>query len=157
MLVGRSLYHKISRFAAGIISATYVALLLAACSPAQHRENGLIFTDWYIVKSFGNTGITTAYGKIKNSSASGTTLNAVALDCAEKVELHETIESGGRISMIALVSVPLPAGLTIAFEPGRKHLMISGFRQPAPAQCKAIFRIAGSDISFEIPVRERKG
>lgn len=41
-----------------------------------------------------------------------------------RVELHESMTHGGMTGMRPLATVPLPAGETIAFEPGGKHLMI---------------------------------
>ncbi len=136
--------------------AAIMPLILAACNRVQHREYGLIFTDWYVVKPVVDNGMTTAYGKIANPTAEASTLTAVALDCAEKVELHETVESAGRVSMIGLSSVALPSGFTVAFEPGKKHLMISAFKRPDSGKCRATFMVAGRSASFEIPVRERK-
>ncbi|HNN01841.1 MAG TPA: copper chaperone PCu(A)C [Turneriella sp.] len=156
MTVRRTLHQVRSWSAATRISATFVAMLFAACNQVQHRENGLVFGDWYIVKPVVDNGMTTAYGTITNSAAEATTLEAVALDCAEKVELHETIESAGRVSMVGLGRVTLPAGLTLAFQPGKKHLMISGLRQIADGKCRATFTVAGRGISFEIPIRDRR-
>lgn len=133
-----------------------VALLFAACGQVQHRENGLVFAGWYIAKPVVESGMTTAYGKMTNMQGEITTLNAVSLDCAEKVELHETMESRGRVSMVGLSSVTIAAGSTITFEPGKKHLMISGFRQPASGKCTATFTVAGRGFSFAIPVKDRR-
>lgn len=130
-------------------------LLIAGCSPKQHSENGLQFSEWYIVKPAVDNGMTTAYGRLTNTQSETTTLNAVSLDCAEKAELHETIESKGRLSMLGLESVTIPAGATITFQPGSKHLMISGFKSPASGKCRATFTVAGRPISFAIAVRDR--
>ena len=43
-----------------------------------------------------------------------------------KVELHESMTHGGMTGMRPLATIALPAGETIAFEPGGKHLMIFG-------------------------------
>jgi copper(I)-binding protein len=155
MSVCRNL-HRVGPRVAARITAVAVAVLYAACGQVQLRENGLVFAEWYIVKPVVESGVTTAYGKVTNTQNEATTLNAVSLDCAQKAELHETIESGDRVSMLGLDSITIPAGATVAFEPGKKHLMISGLRQPANGKCIATFTVAGRNISFAIPVKERR-
>lgn len=137
-------------------STVLACALVSACGPKQHREHGYVFVDWYIVKPVVATGMTTAYGKITNSRAEAVTLDAVSLDCADKVELHETIETAGRVSMVNLAAISIFPGETVAFLPGKKHLMVTGLRQPVGAACQATFRLAGASCKFEIPVRERK-
>jgi copper(I)-binding protein len=50
-----------------------------------------------------------------------------------RVEMHETKNAGGRMSMVAIPNLPVPAGAHIMFEPGGKHLMLYG----VPATVKA--------------------
>lgn len=156
MPVRRILQKECIRSATTVISVAVILLLLGACDQVQHRENGLVFGEWYIVKPVVDTGMTTGYGKVTNTHSETTTLDTVSLDCAEKVELHETMESGGRVSMLGLDSVTMKAGATITFQPGKKHLMITGLRQPASGRCTATFTFAGRSISFAIPVKERR-
>lgn len=132
-----------------------LAFLPAFCGQ-RHREHGLIFSDWYVVKPIAKTGMTTAYGSVSNTLAEPVSLTAVTLSCAEKTEMHETIENGGRVSMVALSNIVLPAGETVAFRPGQKHLMVSGLQPPQDELCEAVFTIAGRPSRFTIPLRERK-
>ena len=138
------------------VPAVLACLLASACGPRQHQEHGYVFVDWYIVKPVVATGMTTAYGKITNSRAEAATLEAVSLDCADEVELHETIETAGRVSMVSLKAVSLAPGETLAFTPGKKHLMVMGLRQPVTGICEITFRLSGIRCTFEIPVKERK-
>lgn len=137
-------------------STVLACALVSACGPRQHQEHGYVFVDWYIVKPVVATGMTTAYGKITNSRAEAATLEAVSLDCADEVELHETIETAGRVSMVNLKAVSLAPGETLAFVPGKKHLMVTGLRQPVTGLCEITFRLSGIRCTFEIPVKERK-
>ena len=43
-----------------------------------------------------------------------------------RMEMHETTEEDGMMSMAKLKSIPVPAGKTVKLEPGGKHLMIWG-------------------------------
>ena len=43
-----------------------------------------------------------------------------------RIELHDMTMAGGVMSMAKLDAVPVPAGGTVSFTPGGKHLMIFG-------------------------------
>lgn len=136
-------------------TAILVALLSVACGQVQHSENGIVFARWYIVKPAVDRDITTAYGQIGNVHSEPAVLSTVSLDCAETVELHETVEAEGRVSMKGLNNITIAAGTTIVFQPGSKHLMVSGFKSPLSGKCQATFTVAGRPIIFAIPVKER--
>ncbi len=44
--------------------------------------------------------------------------------------MHETLESQGQSQMRMLTSVPVPAGKSIAFSPGGRHIMLQGLAHP---------------------------
>lgn len=52
---------------------------------------------------------------------------------AKRVELHATQDDKGVIKMISLDKVDVPAGGSVSFAPGGKHLMLFGL-EPAPAK-----------------------
>lgn len=130
-------------------------LLLWACGRQKHSEQGLLFNDWYIVKPMVPGGMTTAYGSIRNNRAEPVTLTGVKLACADKTELHETVESAGRMAMLPLTDVVIAAGETASFSPGKKHLMVSRPALPADEQCEATFMTNRATIRFFIPIRQR--
>ncbi|ASK86965.1 copper chaperone PCu(A)C [Sphingorhabdus sp. SMR4y] len=53
-------------------------------------------------------------------------LVSVTSDDVLRLEMHETTEEDGMMSMAKLKSIPVPAGETVKLEPGGKHLMIWG-------------------------------
>ena len=53
-------------------------------------------------------------------------LVGVTSDDVLRMEIHETTEENGMMSMAQLKSIPVPAGKTVKLEPGGKHLMIWG-------------------------------
>ena len=59
-----------------------------------------------------------------NGGPADSTLIAVASPVAIRTELHETMAQGPTMSMRAIDRVALPAGGTIAFAPGGKHVML---------------------------------
>lgn len=60
-------------------------------------------------------------------------LLAVGSPAVERIELHETTGQNGRMSMRALDSVAVPAGGTVEFAPGGRHLMLFGVQPTVQA------------------------
>ena len=97
-----------------------IALLLAACQPAA----GLTVSDAWARPGIagGNSG---AFFIIDNRGEADTLLSA-ASDISQAVELHRTIMEGDVMQMQPQESVPVPAGETVAFQPGGLHVMFIG-------------------------------
>ena len=69
-------------------------------------------------------------------------LTGVAVAGAE-VELHETSEAGGVMSMGAVDGIPVPAATTVQLAPGGYHGMIFGTLTPGPVDVTFNFERAG--------------
>jgi periplasmic copper chaperone A len=50
-------------------------------------------------------------------------------DITLKTEIHETMDHGGKMTMMPLKSVPIPADGTVNFAPGGKHVMLFDMRK----------------------------
>jgi copper(I)-binding protein len=66
----------------------------------------------------------------------GTSVRGVITDYALKVEMHESVEKDGMMTMKPIDSVDVPAKGTVAFAPGGKHLMIFGINDTAISRGK---------------------
>lgn len=64
-----------------------------------------------------------AYFTIKGG-AQATSLVAVSSPAAIRAEMHEMKEEGGMMTMAPLKDVAIPAGGTVEFKPGGKHIML---------------------------------
>lgn len=64
------------------------------------------------------------------------TLRGVLTDRAQRVEMHESLEQGGVMTMRPVESVEVPAKGTVAFAPGGKHIMLWGINPAAVEQGK---------------------
>ena len=64
-----------------------------------------------------------AYFTLTNGGTAAT-IASVAIDGADKAELHETVGTG----MKPLASVPVAAGDKVIFAPGGKHVMVFGVK-----------------------------
>ena len=70
-----------------------------------------------------------AYFEITNNGERGNQLIGVTTDPAPRVELHQTIEDQGNARMVHTPVVRIPAGETISFEPGGRHVMLMGLTE----------------------------
>ncbi|MEG3174915.1 copper chaperone PCu(A)C [Sphingomonas sp. RB3P16] len=96
------------------------ALALAGCSsgpPQLSVEKG------YIRLAAVPRHPAVAYFTIHGGTAD-TTLIAVSSEVSIKNELHESMKEGAMTAMKPIEDVPIPAGSTVAFAPGGKHLML---------------------------------
>ncbi len=92
--------------------------------------------------------------KLRNGGAADRLL-AASSDAAERVELHSMKMEGDVMRMRQLDAIDLPAGATVALEPGGLHLMFLGLRQPLAAgsrfPLKLRFEKAG-EVTVEVKV-----
>jgi len=101
----------------GIVAA---ALFAAACQqqPAEMRAERA----WVRLPAVeGRPGA--AYFTVHGGSA-GDTLLRVSTPAAVRTELHETMDHQGMKSMQPMREAAVPAGGTLAFAPGGKHVML---------------------------------
>lgn len=71
------------------------------------------------------------YLTIQNTGKEDDTLVAASLDAAREATVHESIESGGVVSMPHLKNgLPIPAGATVELRPGGPHLMFMPLTRP---------------------------
>ncbi len=66
------------------------------------------------------------YVEITNTGTTDDALVAIATPAAAKPMLHETVVTDGMASMPHVMSVPVPAGQTVALAPGGYHGMLMG-------------------------------
>lgn len=131
------------------------ALLLGACTQQKHREAGLLFRDWYVVRPVvAGTG-SVAYGTITNEGAALQTLQKAVFSCAGGTDLHETLTDGGRARMVPLAAIKLMPGETLVFEPGHKHVMLQKLEMQTDS-CEAIFSFDAVNVKLLIPLRDRQ-
>ena len=115
--------------ALSLSSAVVVALALAGCA----KEKELYVSDAYVrfapVKDNPSAAYFTVHGGPQDVSLIGVT-SPVAI----RTEMHETMGSGGMAAMKPVMNVQVPAGSTVKFEPGGKHVMLwninPGIRPP---------------------------
>ena len=71
------------------------------------------------------------YFILRNRGSVADTLDAVASAVADSVTPHESMdEGGGRTMMMPLSWIAIPAGDSVVFAPGGRHLMLERFTRP---------------------------
>ena len=99
----------------------------SAASPTAAPDGALVVRDAW-VRAADEGGLSAAYLTIANGSAADDALVGVsAPDLATSVSLHETTTGDdGMTGMHHTPSIAVPAGGTVALEPGGYHVMLEG-------------------------------
>jgi copper(I)-binding protein len=67
---------------------------------------------------------------IKNEGGTADRLIAASSPVAEKAELHEMVMDNDVMKMRMVGAIDLPAGRSVALEPGGFHIMLMGLKKP---------------------------
>ena len=103
------------------LAAVSASLMLASCG-----QGDFLFADKAVVKLSPVEGNPSVGYMDLHGGPEDTQLVSVTADDVMRMEMHETVEEDGMSKMRPLKSVNIPAGETVKFEPGGKHLMIWG-------------------------------
>ena len=124
-----------ARFAVTVLVAL-LATTLAACgssssaSPVAVTDEAVAARDAWI-RAADEGGLSAAYLTISNGSeADDALVDVSAPDLATSVSLHETTTGDdGMTGMHHTPSIAVPAGGTVALEPGGYHVMLEGLQR----------------------------
>lgn len=101
-----------------------------------------------------------AYLTIVNGTGQSDRLVGVESNRADRVEMHTTIKKDGMMSMQKLSGVDVPAGKSVAFEPGGRHIMLIGLHDALKAgqtfSLTLVFEKAGRR-QVQVEVRDLRG
>lgn len=135
--------------------ALFVApLALSACGdPAP------TYIDQAWVRLSPNKDAPSAGYFVAHGGDSATQLRGVLTDYALKVEMHESMNQDGKMSMKPIESVDIPAKTEVAFAPGGKHLMLWGVNDTAISRGKMTltFLLANGDRLLVDAVIQKAG
>jgi hypothetical protein len=95
------------------------ALALGACA----KKPELSVSEAYVQLSPVKTNPSAAYFTI-HGGGQDVSLIGVSTEVAIRSEMHETMSQGSMASMKPVTNVQVPAGSTVKFEPGGKHVML---------------------------------
>lgn len=134
----------------------------SASAPASSAPAGDTVTledGW--VKSAA-TGMSAAFGMLVNEGSDDVTVVSATSPASSMLELHETVENeAGEMIMREIEGgFVIPAGGSIALEPGAHHLMLMDLTAPLKAGDTVSVTLTFSDDStyeFEAPVKDYSG
>jgi copper(I)-binding protein len=101
-----------------LVAVMVAAVALAGCEQAQ-----LGVEDAWVRLPAVSSRPGAAYFTVKGGNEA-TSLLAVSSPAAVRTELHEMKHEGGMMTMAPIKDVAIPAGATVKFEPGGKHIML---------------------------------
>ncbi len=138
-----------------LLAVLAAPLALAACGdPAP------TYIDQAWVRLSPNKDTPSAGYFVAHGGDAGTQLRGVLTDYALKVEMHESVEKNGMMTMQPIDSVDIPAKGTVAFAPGGKHLMLWGVNDTAinRGKMQLTFLLANGDrLLVDAVIRKPEG
>ena len=124
-----------SRLTAGLLIVA-IALLAGCAAPPGELE----VTRAWVRPTTGADQPTAAYMVITNGTGQHQKLVSATTPFADQVEMHRTTtDSTGMTAMTMVDEINIPAGGTVALEPGGFHLMVTGLHSALdPAQLEVM-------------------
>ena len=107
---------------------------LMACTPPTEIFEGLVVSNATVKAPMKGRNVTAGYFEITNHSDVDDALIDVSSLEAERVEMHKTEVVDNVSKMRRQVSIDIPAGETVTFQPGGLHLMLFGVDFPEGTQ-----------------------
>lgn len=149
-----------------LLVAAAFALTGCAGTAAPDTEDAALAADsieisdgW--VKSAAE-GMSAGFGELTNDSDSDITVVSAETEASSMLELHETVEneSGAMVMRQIEGGFVIPAGGSLALEPGGNHIMLMDLTAPLKAGDEVTFTLTFSDDStfdFTAPVKDYSG
>jgi len=139
-----------------IILSTAILLMASACSGAGSSDNMVTLQEAWARPGIAG-GTSAVYFVLENPGSQEESLQSASSDVAEATELHLTeMADDGTMSMQHQMSVPIPAGEEVAFEPGGLHVMLINLQRDLnegeTITLVLKFKNAG-EMRLEVPVR----
>jgi periplasmic copper chaperone A len=117
-------------------------LLLSSIQFIAFADSNLLITDAWIREGSPVSRVLAGYLTLKNQTNRDISLIGISSPDAGMIEIHETIEKDGMMSMDYIPSVLIQANSSITLSPGHKHLMLMNISHPFKAgeQIKLAFK-----------------
>lgn len=146
---------------------------LTACSPAAEpsspntqeqatttNADAITVQDTWVKSA--ESGMTSTFGVLHNSSGEDINIVAVRTEASEVAELHETVEddSGALVMRRIEGGFIVPAGGSFTLEPASNHLMLMDLAAPLTAGEEVAFTLEfadGSTLEFTAVVKDYAG
>lgn len=148
-----------------LLAVAAFALTGCATSPAATAEDvtageSVSISDGWVKSA--DEGMSAAFGELTNDSDRDITVVSATTEASSMLELHETVEndSGEMVMRQIDGGFVIPAGGSLALEPGGNHIMLMDLTAPLKAGEEVTFVLTFSDEStyeFTAPVKDYSG
>lgn len=138
--------------------AAGVAMIVAAVALAgcDTQPGELKIVDMVVRLNANPKAPSVAYFTIKGGPTDDRLMNVIS-PVVIRTELHESMKMGDMMSMKPLDGgVAVPAGATVKFEPGGKHVMLYNLNpvvQPRTTMAMIFTFASGTQLQAQVPVR----
>jgi copper(I)-binding protein len=130
---------------------TVLLLTLGACAA---DEAPLVATDVVVKAPMPGRSMSAGYLTLRNNAETAITITRVTSPQFGSVEMHETRIEDDVSRMAALDEVTIPAGSSVSFQPGGKHLML--MRPVGQLDAVTLDFYAGDDIVLTLATTVRR-
>lgn len=124
---------------------------------ASARAGDIAITAARIRPPPGGRDVTAGYLTVTNAGSEADRLVSATSPAAASIELHAHIHDGGMMRMEQVPAIDVPAGGTVALEPGGLHLMLFGVQADAlaagPVPVTLTFERGGT-VELAVPVTQ---
>ncbi|WP_226533120.1 copper chaperone PCu(A)C [Microbacterium paraoxydans] len=147
--------------AVSLLALTGCAPESATSEPTTRPAGDSVTIEDAWVKS-AEEGMSAGFGTLINNGDDDVTVVSVTSEASTMIELHETVENeaGEMVMREKAGGFDIPAGGTLALEPGANHIMLMDLSAPLTAGNDVTFTLTFSDDStyeFTAPVKDYSG
>lgn len=133
-----------------------VAALAFLTAAAAAAAGDITVSDPFARASAGMATVGAAFMTLKNTGSAGDSLVSASSPVAAKTELHTHVKDGEIMRMREVPSIDVPAGGSVALQPGGLHVMLIGLKAPLKqgevVPLTLTFAKAGT-MTVEVPVK----
>lgn len=137
-----------------ILSAVMVLVSSAALAADIELSNPHVFVP------LKGTNTTAGFGTIKNTTKSEVVVKVVSATPFKAVELHESSEKNGRMTMSKMETIKIAAGQTFELKPGGNHIMLFDATKPVEEKQTVAIKLLVNDkeqtVNFPVVTRMSK-
>jgi len=128
-----------------------LAALALATACTSNTEPPLVANDVEVTRTIPGMTMSAVYLSLTNKSDKLIRINRVSSPQYESVQLHETTIDEGVARMRAMDEVEIPAGATVTFQRGGKHLML--MRPTGSVETVSLSFHSGDDLVLTVAAR----
>ena len=152
--MGRQKNTVVTRGCAALMLAGVFSLALAGCGESQAPDCGGLKVDGpWVREAPSGADVMGAYFKLVNDGDSKVVVNGVTSSQFDRAEIHETVvNDDGQASMQPMEQVAVPAGETVEFRSGGRHVMLFSPSQAYAAGDQVELILACGEQGAELPV-----